>query len=436
MSAMIESLQDNFSRQPEAPGGEFVHQVREQAMKEFLDIGLPGPRDEYWKYTRLRIIEKRLFGLPEENAVAGSEIGIENLDAIRIVFVDGLYAPALSDESVFAENGIRLLADALHDDPGLANGLLPPPDPATHQFAALNRAFLGQGVVIDLAAGQELGRPLYLLFYSQNTGRDTASHPRILIRAGTDSKASVIEHYDGAPGNAGLCNALTEIDLARGAQLTHYRIQTESETAFHLGSLFAHQAEGSRLVSHNLSLGGRLARTNMQFELLGRGAELVLNGLYLASGKQHIDNHTLVNHRKPGASSFQDYRGIIDDQARAVFCGKAVVHRDAQQSVATQSNRNLLLSEGAEIDTQPVLEIYADDVQCSHGATIGRLDADALFYLATRGVPDDEARGLLTFAFAEDVVLRLENRTLRNALGKHLIGRLPDLENAEELVAR
>ena len=204
MSPMIESLQDNFSRQPEAPGGEFVHQVRAQAMKEFLDTGLPGPRDEYWKYTRLRIIEKRLFGLPEENAVGGSDIGIENLDAIRIVFVDGLYAPALSDESVFAENGIRLLADALHDDPGLAGGLLPQPDPATHQFAALNRAFLGQGVVIELAAGQVPDRPLYLLFYSQNTGRDTASHPRYQHQI--ETAGGELSSKRGAEANGPACH--------------------------------------------------------------------------------------------------------------------------------------------------------------------------------------------------------------------------------------
>jgi Fe-S cluster assembly protein SufD len=434
MSAMIQSLQDNFSRQPVAPGGDYVHQIRAQAMQEFLNAGLPGPRDEYWKYTRLRILEKRNFVLPQKNAVAGSDFGIKNLDAIRIVFVDGIYSPALSDESAFAENGIRLLADALRDDSGLAVGLLPQPDPAVHQFAALNRAFQEQGVVLELEPGRELPRPLYLLFHSQNTGQDTASHPRILIRSGAGSKASVIEHYNGEEDTAGFCNALTEIDLASGAQLTHYRVQTESDTAFHVGSLFARQAEDSRLVSHNLGLGGRLARTNMQFELMGRGAELVLNGLYLASGKQHIDNHTLVNHREPGANSFQDYRGILNDKARAVFCGKAVVHRDAQQTVATQSNRNLLLSHGAEIDTQPVLEIYADDVQCSHGATIGQLDTDALFYLTTRGIPEDEARSLLTFAFAEDVVLRLENQTLRNAITEHLIGRLPEMKDTDELV--
>jgi Fe-S cluster assembly protein SufD len=436
MSAMLESLQDNFSRQPEAPGGEPVHQVRAQAMKEFLDSGLPGPRDEYWKYTRLRAFEKKDFGLPREKTISGDNIGIQNLDAIRVVFVDGIYSPALSDEPALAENGIRLLADALRDDPGLAGGLLPQSDEATHRFAALNRAFQAQGVVLELTAGQELSRPLYLLFHSQNTGQGTVSHPRILVKAGSNSKATLIEHYDGEADTAGFCNALTEIDLASGAQLTHYRIQTESDAALHLGSLFARQAKNSRMVSHNLSLGGKLARLNMQIELLGRGAELVLNGLYLAGGRQHIDNHTLVNHRTPGTVSFQDYRGIIDDKARAVFCGKAVVHVDAQQTEARQSNRNLLLSEGAEIDTQPVLEIYADDVQCSHGATIGRLDNDAMFYLRSRGVSEEEALRLLTFAFAEDVVLRLENQTVRDAITRHLIGRLPDLEDAEELVAK
>jgi Fe-S cluster assembly protein SufD len=434
MNPMIKSLEENFSRQGDAPGGELVHQVRQQAMKEFLNAGLPGPRNEYWKYTTLRNIGKRSFGLPQDQTTIAGEIGIAGLNAIRVVFVNGIYQPDRSDDAGLAKNGIRLLPEALQQEPGLAQGLLPQPDPNRHQFVSLNRAFMNQGVVLELGKDRQPARPIYLLFHSTGGEQAMASHPRVLIRAATGSKASVIEHYTSEKDSTGLCNGLTEIDLADGAQLIHYRIQHESQAAFHLGSLFARQAAASQLVSHNICLGGKLARTNMQFDLMGRGAELVLNGLYVAGGKQHIDNHTLVNHLQPGASSNQDYRGILDQNARAVFCGKAVVHVDAQQSAVTQSNRNLLLSAGAEIDTQPVLEIYADDVKCSHGATIGQLDADALFYLTTRGLIDDQARALLIFAFAEDVILKLEEETLRQMITRHLAGRLPDLENIAELV--
>ena len=318
----------------------------------------------------------------------------------------------------------------------LAGGFLPVPDPATHRFATLNRAFLSQGLVIEIETARRLPRPVMLVHHSVADSESIASHPRLMIRAGRQSEATIIEQYTGNDGHANLCNALTEIDLAPSASLTHYRIQNEGDGAFHIGSVFARLAAGASLYSHNLMLGARLSRVDIQAELLGTGAELTMDGLYLGKGRQHLDNNTLVHHREPGATSSQDYRGIVADQARAVFCGKAVVHQDAQKTVARQSNRNLLLSEGAEIDAKPVLEIYADDVQCSHGATVGQIDESALFYLRSRGLSLSEARKLLTFAFAEDLILRIGDKAIRGAMEQHLADWLPDLPAVEELVGK
>lgn len=435
MSNLLNSMRDNFERQGTVPGGDVTREIRELAMKEFVSAGLPAANDEHWKYTRLRSLAGQRFAVATKTEhVADSDLGsIAGANAIRVVFINGVYSPELSDAGEFSGTGIRLLNDALDANPGLAGGFLPTPDPAVHRFASLNRAFLGHGLVIEIGAGQRIEQPIVFVHHSCKTEQAIVSHPRIMIRAGRNSEATIVEHYSGDDGHGNLCNALSEIDLGDDALLTHYRVQNEGDGGFHIGSVFARLTRGSRLHSLNLSLGGKLARVDMQTELLGAGAELVMDGLYLGKSRQHIDNNTLVNHRVPGTSSTQDYRGIVTDQARAVFTGKGVVHQDAQKTDAKQSNRNLILSNGAEIDAKPVLEIYADDVKCSHGATIGQLDEAALFYLQSRGLSRPEARSLLTFAFAEDVILRIGNASIREKMERHLAGWLPELSQMATL---
>ena len=435
MSKLLNSMQDLFDNQPLAAGGDIARQTRDQAMKEFVGLGLPAANDEHWKYTRLRSLSGQGFSLATTVDQAIDVASVAGDDAIRIVFVNGIYAPALSDAAEFEDNGIRLLSTALDADPGVAGGFLPIPDPAVHRFASLNRAFLGQGVVVELRTGRRIEKPIVFVHYSSEAEQTLVSHPRIMVRAGRRSEATIVEHYTGDDEQGNFCNALTELDLDEGARLNHYRVQNEGDNAFHIGSVFARLKNNSRLHSLNLSLGGKLARVDMQTELLGEGAELVMDGLYLGKSRQHLDNNTLVQHRVPGTRSAQDYRGIVTDRARAVFTGKGVVHQDAQKTDATQSNRNLILSDGAEIDARPVLEIYADDVKCSHGATIGQLDKDALFYLQSRGLSSPEAKSLLTFAFAEDVILRIGNDAIRENMERYLAQWLPELSNADELVS-
>ena len=246
------------------------------------------------------------------------------------------------------------------------------------------------------------------------------SHPRILIIGGVGSEARIVESYIGSESGNYFCNAVTELIGGADSSLEHYRLQQEGRAGFHVGTLAAKLARGCHLTAHSVSLSGALLRNNVHIVLDGEGAECVLNGLYIADGKQHVDNFTEIDHLKPRATSFELYKGILNGAAHGVFNGKIVVHKDAQKSNARQVNKNLLLSENAVVNTKPQLEIYADDVKCSHGSTIGQLDADALFYLRTRGLGAAQARSLLSFAFAGDVVGRIKVDSLRRQLDDYL----------------
>ena len=290
-------------------------------------------------------------------------------------------------------------------------------------FVALNTAFLEDGAVISVAAGRRLDRPVFLIYVSTAGNAPVVTHPRTLILCGAGSEASIVESYLGIDGGAYFCNAVTELVGAEDAIVEHCRIQQETEAGFHVGSLEANLGRGCHLTAHAVSLSGALVRNNVHVVLNGEGAECVLNGLYLADGKQHIDNSTEIEHVKPRARSLELYKGILGGSAHGVFNGKIVVHKDAQKTDARQTNKNLLLSGNAVVNTKPQLEIYADDVKCSHGSTIGQLDGDALFYLRSRGLGVEEARSLLSFAFASDVVGRIKIGSLRKRLDEYLVAR-------------
>ena len=301
-------------------------------------------------------------------------------------------------------------------------------------FAAMNTAFADDGAVIEIAADTEAERPIELLFVSTAEEDPVAVHPRVLIRAGERSRATIIEHYVGLDDARNLTNAVTEASLDRGARVAHYRVQRESRKGFHIGSLHVDQAGESRFEQHNVNIGGQLVRTDINAALNDEGAETLYNGLYLANGRQHVDTHTRINHNVPNTTSEEAYRGILDEHARGVFNGRVYVAPHAQKTAAYQSNDNLLLSGKAEIDTKPELEIYADDVVCTHGATVGQLDTRALFYLRSRGVDHETARGLLLYAFAEASIERMELEGLRNWLQGFVIQELPNGERIQEFV--
>ncbi len=369
---------------------------------------------------------------PEPVQAPAALLAEAEFGAPRLMFVDGFLDAPDALPAMPEGVSIRALASLLEAGGSLAEAALPAgfDDRA---MPALNGAFLTDGVIIEVAAGTTLEQPLHLLFLASGAAR-MAQYPRVMLRAGANSAVTIIEHYLGRGDAASLTNTVTIIDAGPGARVEHCKVQDEGDGAIHVGSLFATQARDSEVTSHSISLGAALARHDIDIRLDEPGAGVVLNGLYLAGGSQHVDHHTRVDHAAPHTRSEEDYRGVIDDAGHAVFNGRVLVRRDSQKIDAAQSNRNLLLSSKAEIDTKPELEIYADDVKCSHGATVGQLDEQALFYLRSRGIQEQTARALLTFAFADDVINRVPVEALRARLEQRVLGRMPESETLEAFV--
>ena len=299
-------------------------------------------------------------------------------------------------------------------------------------FTALNTAFVQHGTLIYLPAKTVIDKPINLLYLSKKQSNPFAAHPRNLIVMEEHTEATVIESYIGLDDADYFTNAVTEVSLAAGARLQHYKIQQESLNSYHIGNLNVMQKQDSYLESHSISLGGSLVRNDIHGQLAAEGAEIILNGLYMTDGNQHVDNHTRIDHLKPNTHSLENYRGVLNGKSRAVFNGKVIVHKNAQKIEAHQNNANLLLSDDAEIDTKPELEIYADDVKCSHGATVGQLDKNMLFYLRTRAIDNETAKSLLTFAFAEEVISKIKLPSVRNRLEYLVVGQLPDANMIRE----
>ena len=411
-------------------GPAWLEQLRQAGIAHFNALGFPTLKHEDWKYTNVEPIAAQSFAQAngEAKSIVGAEVfsgALIETDAPRLTFVNGIYTAALSNTSNLPQ-GLRLgrLADFIEQgDPAVAAQLGQLASAEQQHFVALNSAFLGDGAVVSLAPGCRIERPIYLLFVSTAGAQPVISQPRILLLLGAGSEAKIVESYLGVSGKAYFCNAVTELVGAEDSIVEHYRLQQDSDNGFHVGTLAASLARGCHLTAHAVTLSGALVRNNVRVLLNGAGAACVLNGLYLADGKQHIDNYTLIEHVSPRASSLELYKGVLGGAAHGVFNGKIVVHKDAQKSDARQTNKNLLLSDSAVIDTKPQLEIHADDVKCSHGATIGQLDADAIFYLRSRGLDVAAARSLLSFAFASDVVRRLGIENLRQRLDAYLVGR-------------
>ncbi len=419
----------------------WLRELRRAGLERFKAVGFPSRRDEGWKYTDVRPIARRKFRVSSGPADAAHRGAVEaaafgDLACHRLVFCNGRFSPSLSAVDTLPA-GVRLgsLNQLLAEGPDELESAFSAYSPGElGSFAALNTAFLLDGAYLRLDADTLLPKPIHLLFLSVQEEHPVVSHPHLRVVAGAGSKATIIEHYLGLDDARNFTNAATVHTLAPGAEISHYKLQQQGAKALHVSSVQVHQLGHSRYVSHNVDLGGLLVRHDLQTDLADRGAEIRMNGLYMAKGRQHVDNHTRVDHRSPETRSEQCYKGILNGHARAVFNGKVVVHAAAQKTDAQQENHNLLLSDHAEVDTKPELEIYADDVKCSHGATTGSLDANSLFYLRSRGLDEETARGLLTFAFAEDVVDRLELLPLRKMLEREVIEFLPQSKTIEAFV--
>lgn len=407
----------------------WLSEQRQSGIDCFGENGFPTTRHEAWKYTDVRPLLKHNFSVVDSvahdiNDEQLNEIRFAGLECRELVFVNGHFSPELSAEQDTTVCSLANASDAAKQEIETYFNRVARSD--KHGFAALNSAFVVDGAFIHVPDNVELDLPIHLIFIACAQDTSFISHPRNLIVLGNNTRATVIESYVGVDDASYCTNTVTEIVTGQGATLEHYKLQQESNNAFHIGYLQAQCLKDSRLQSHSVSLGGALVRNDIDAVLAEPGAHVGLNGLYVVGGNQHIDNHTRVDHSVPNTSSEENYRGVLDGKARAVFNGKVVVHKDAQKTDAQQSNANLLLSNDAEIDTKPELEIYADDVKCSHGATVGQLDDNMLFYLRSRAIDENTARSLLTFAFAEEVIKRLSLTPVRERIEYKVVGRLPD----------
>jgi len=424
----------DLSRLEPRPNGEhpaWLTEARRAAFEWVAEHGFPTLKDEDWRYTRLGPI----LDIPFVPAAAGMGHGLSSstidelagdLGGTRLVFVNGHFAPELSRLAELPEGAtVTNLASVLAQDAERLESLLSRPfAPHPHAFAALNAALTDDGAFVHLPDHTTVDEPIQLVFFSDTGGAPLVSSPRSLVLAGPGSQVTIVETYVGVPGDVYCTNAVTEVVLEEGAEVEHYKVQEEPETAFHLALLDVHQGRGSRFSSHSVALGSSIARHEVRVGLEAEGAEVRLDGLYMPRGDQHHDNPILIEHAAPHCTSRQLYKGVLDGHGQGVFNGRVVVRPGAAGSDAAQTNKNLLLSDHAEVDTRPRLEILADDVKCTHGAAVGRLDEDAVFYLRSRGVPHLAARGLLIYAFVNEMVERLRLEPLRSRVEKLVAHRL------------
>jgi Fe-S cluster assembly protein SufD len=417
------------SRDPRQPS--WLLQRREQALERFLARGFPTTSEEAWRKTSVAAVARTAFARAE----AGRPVAEERLRQLdfggaftgwELVFVDGRYRPELSSAAPTEGVHILSLRELLAAEPERLREWLAAAPEDEGPFEALNAAFIEDGALVEVEPGATPSAPIHLVYFSTGeAGRPTASHPRTLIRLGRASHATVVETYGGAEGGEYLTNAATGVWLADGAVLDHYKVQRESDHAFHLASLRVHQQARSLFTDHSLCVGGALARNDIVARFQGQGGECALRGIFVSDGRQHHDTHSVIDHAVPHCLSRELYKGILSGRARGVFHGRILVRPDAQKTDAHQVNKNLLLSREALVDSTPVLEIFADDVKCKHGSTTGQLDEAALFYLRSRGIGEEAARRLLTYAFASDVVGGLRVQPIRVALEAYLHRRLP-----------
>jgi Fe-S cluster assembly protein SufD len=390
--------------------------LREAAFQRFLSVGFPSTRDEEWRFTSVAPIAERAFtlGAARSSEAPGVDVDRWRLPgplAAELVFIDGRYLPALSTMNGAGRARIGSLAAALADDAPVPLATAASID--KHPFVALNTAFAADGAYIDVPAHAVVEQPIHVIFISTAAPGWTMAHPRVLAVLGENSQASIVETYGGAAGARYFTNVVTELVLGENAVLDHYKLQHENAEAYHVGVVCAQARRKANVASHSISLGGSLVRNDVVAVLDGEGIDCALNGLYLADHQRLVDNHTTIDHARPHCGSRELYKGVLADRARAVFNGKIIVRPEAQKTDAKQTSRALLLSEDAQINTKPQLEIFANDVRCTHGAAVGQLEDEAMFYLRSRGLSEADARLLLVRAFVGEVVNRLPLERIR-----------------------
>lgn len=431
--AVIQYYHDRFAAFEQSLNGGTsspVHLQRREAFAHFVAAGFPTMRDEDWKYTNLnRIAEATFETAPAGDATVRTDVTAGNLavpDAILLCFVNGCFRPDLSDLAELpAEAEVRTLTDVIDARAMPEWSARSWHDHATHNpFVALNTAFLREGVMITVRREAVLDRPIHLLFWSTMTAAPFMTHPRVIVQVERGARCALVEHYAGPAGAVYFTNTVADVRVADGATVQHVKLQDESTTAFHVATVQATVGAAATYEHHSLGFGAALQRSNIHGVLAGEGAHCTMNGVFLPFGTQHMDHFTTIDHAVPNCTSHELYKGVLSDETRGVFTGKIIVRQDAQKTDAKQANNNLLLSDQAQIDTRPQLEIFADDVKCTHGATVGRINDDQLFYLLSRGIGHRQAHNILTYAFAGEVVSRIPLEALRARLEAELHRRL------------
>ncbi|MDH3698118.1 MAG: Fe-S cluster assembly protein SufD [Flavobacteriaceae bacterium] len=407
-----------------------VHDIRSEAIKTFEDKGFPGRKEEAWKYTSLKSLQKIDFSIFPKEAEAleyrdVKKYFLHEIDTYKIVFIDGIYSSYLS-ETTHDGVDICLLSAALskpmykpvvdvYFNKGAAKD---------DSITSLNTAFSKEGAYIYIPKHKAPIKPVEILHFSSGSESAIMLQPRNLIVVEENAELQVIERHQSLTGNEVLTNSVTEIFAGENANIDYYKVQNDNPSASLIDNTYISQNKGSQVFVHTFAFGGKLTRNNLNFYQEGSGINSTLKGVTILDNKQHVDHHTLVHHQQPNSESHQDYKGIYNDKSTGVFNGKIIVDKIAQKTNAFQQNNNVLISDNATVNTKPQLEIFADDVKCSHGCTIGQLDNEALFYLQTRGIPKKEASALMMYAFANNVLESVRIPELKKRINKLIAGKL------------
>lgn len=424
----FQSLEETAGQTPN-----WLARLRESAMDRFEQLGFPSVKEEEWKYTNVAPISRVNFepvvGPREARSFDAAEIAnlsYPETEATTLIFRNGILT--LNQELNLPEGVVAIdLAEAIVDDrygEVVREHLARNADYNANGFTALNTALFSSGAFIFIPRDLVIESPLHLLFISDTLNAKPASFPRVLIVAEANSRATLLESYAGLGDATYFTNAVLEIVLKEGARLEHYKIQRESGEAFHVATTSAALGSSSSYDTTTINFGGQLSRHDIQVRMNHEGAECWVDGLYMVGASQHTDTHSVIDHQQPHCSSHQLYKGILDGKSRAVFNGKIFVRHGAQKTDAMQTNKNLLLSDEARIDTKPQLEILADDVKCAHGAAVGQIDENELFYLETRGIHPDLAKNLLTYGFAEEVIDKIKIQSIKKQLDEAVLNRI------------